>query len=196
MPNWCSQNLVVVGSKRQRNLLRDAVLCAETQNFAHLFPCPQELTDTVADSSERPELLAKYGYSNWYDWCCDNWGSKWSDRETTLAEDSEKRQHWCFQSAWSPMGGLIEKVSERYDKLLFGLSYTEESNAFAGFSIIGKGKIIENQMYDCDGPKIDKATHTEEGIQDAWSAWQNKLESDVYDDCLEYLKSWYKHWAK
>ena len=185
MPNWCSQNLVVVGSKRQRNLLRDAVLCAETQNFAHLYPCPQELTDTVADSSERPELLAKYGYSNWYDWCCDNWGSKWSDRETTLAEDSEKRQHWYFQSAWAPMGGLIEKVSERYDKLLFGLSYTEESNAFAGYGIFGRGQLLNSVDVDCSTPDFG----TDQNVaMDRFSEWSNDLEEKVFENCQKELE--------
>ena len=196
MPNWCSQNLVVLGPKRHRNFLKEAVLFSEEKNFAHLYPCPQELRDVHGDSTKRLECLTKYGATDWYDWCCTNWGSKWSDTDTELIDDNDDFQQWYFRTAWSPVENLIAKVSEKYDKLLFGLSYTEESNDFAGFSIIGKGKIIENQMYNCDGPKIDKATQTEDEISDAWFAWQNKLESDVYDDCLGCSKSWYKHWIK
>ena len=43
---------------------------------------PMGLGITQAQSSE---LVAKYGYDNWYDWSVFNWGTKWNAYDVTIS---------------------------------------------------------------------------------------------------------------
>ena len=46
---------------------------------------------------------AKYGYTNWYDWCVNEWGTKWdvgSEGSATLNKDGSLTA--SFDSAWAP----------------------------------------------------------------------------------------------
>lgn len=48
--------------------------------------------------------LRKHGYTNWYDWSCDKWGTKWNACETYGSGTS-----FTFDTAWcTPRGWLIE----------------------------------------------------------------------------------------
>ena len=45
----------------------------------------------------------KYGYANWYDWCVNEWGTKWDvgdEGSATLNEDGSLSA--SFNSAWAP----------------------------------------------------------------------------------------------
>ena len=91
------------------------------QLFNEFVPVPQELTDTVAgshsDSAEQSALEAqeksnmeKYGYSNWYDFCCGEWGCKWDvDAELHMAD--EHSVDLSFDSAWAPPLAWYEKMT-------------------------------------------------------------------------------------
>ena len=48
--------------------------------------------------------LNKHGYTNWYEWSCDKWGTKWNACETYGSGSS-----FTFDTAWcSPRGWLLE----------------------------------------------------------------------------------------
>ena len=84
----------------------------------HMMPMPKELRDSEkypADGSERPDLVAKYGASCWYDWAVNNWQTKWDtgvEDETSISEedlgDGRKQISFWFDSAWSPPIGAYE----------------------------------------------------------------------------------------
>lgn len=57
--------------------------------FDALLPMPKEYEGTVSGYNGKekytyPELVAKYGANDWYEWCCDNWGTKWGSYETDI----------------------------------------------------------------------------------------------------------------
>ena len=90
--------------------------------FAEFVPVPQALVDTVAgshsDADEQAALEAqskanreKYGYDNWYDFCCGEWGCKWDvDAEIHLA--TETSIDLSFDSAWAPPTAWYSKMME------------------------------------------------------------------------------------
>jgi len=121
MPNWCSNIVEVTHADRRKIVeLRRAYRKGEMCNY--IYPVPQELKDTVSgylgDSDEQAKLEAqtranveKYGYGNWYDFCTNEWSTKWdvgsrgSDTQT-----SDNSLSLRFDSAWSPPIGIYEKM--------------------------------------------------------------------------------------
>lgn len=64
----------------------------------------------------------KYGYLNWYDWCCGNWGTKWNAYGTRkkYTEGSEIAEI-IFTTAWGPPIPVVRAASEQFPDLLFEL---------------------------------------------------------------------------
>ena len=115
---------------------------------------PFALGITQAQSSE---LVAKYGYDNWYDWCIFHWGTKWNAYDVT--EWSINEGHWngynsCatiyYETAWSPVTALWMWVSNDYPTLDFYHEYADEGGAFLGSETIRDGGIISTEEYDWD----------------------------------------------
>ena len=61
------------------------------------------------------------GYTDWYSWRHDNWGTKWNSYEN-LNYETTRYIYIEFQTAWSPPYNIIEKLAQKYD---FELSYAE-----------------------------------------------------------------------
>lgn len=53
----------------------------------------------------------KYGAATWYNWCIDNWGTKWNALGTGKWIDEDTI---TFKTAWSAPLPVIEKLSEMY----------------------------------------------------------------------------------
>ena len=68
------------------------------------------------------ENLAQHGATTWYDWCCQNWGTKWNAYEQARCGDGEI----SFQTAWSGVRDLMEQVIVQYPDLHFEYSYADE----------------------------------------------------------------------
>lgn len=135
MPNWCNNCLQVSGSKRNMAAFRKW-LGADGFKLNKILPLPKELEGTTSpcpkpDSKEAKALVKKFGANNWYDWQCDNWGTKW-DVEAEVGTDSEKLMTLSFDSAWAPPTNAIAALAKQFPKLEFRLSYCETGMCFAG----------------------------------------------------------------
>ena len=72
--------------------------------------------------------------NDWYHWNCRNWGTKWdvsvpngegySNTIKTVNDDGSVMYH--FETAWSPVGEVLMKLSEMYPTLNFDYEYEEE----------------------------------------------------------------------
>lgn len=70
--------------------------------------------------------LKEYGALDWYDWCCDNWGTKWN-ASGTICYGKEI----SFETAWALPVGVLTKLSEMYPNRVFHVNYADE-NFFGG----------------------------------------------------------------
>lgn len=99
MPNWCNNGVTL---RHADPAMIDRVLNAKDGLLQEFIPCPQELNEAVANFETNEAMVAKYGYSSWYDWNIANWGTKW---DFTL-ENAERHEDGSvtasFDSAWSP----------------------------------------------------------------------------------------------
>jgi len=145
MPNWCSNSLVISTNtevdidkaREQLKEFRDSAKLIEEDgteassiSMNNLYPMPKELENTTSPS-DKP---------NWYDWRCNNWGTKW-DIQACLEYDEEDVLEYSFDSAWSPPTNFIEKVSKDFPLLRFRLKYEEEGNGYLGVAVSINGHL-------------------------------------------------------
>jgi hypothetical protein len=131
MPNWCNNNLTL--EHDDPAMIQRAFDALERGEFLSEFcPIPKELGDAIADGSVNAELVEKYGYNNWYDYCVNEWGTKWDCGEQGASDihPDGRMLHTYFDSAWSPPIGAYEKL----EKLGFRVDaqFYEGGMAFAG----------------------------------------------------------------
>jgi len=121
MPNWCNNTLELAHEdpamlERARVAFNEGKLCNE------FVPVPQSLQITagfLGDGEEQRKLeeataqnLVDHGYGNWYDYCVNEWGTKWDvGGDGMTAEPTEDgRLVMSFDSAWSPPCCFYEKM--------------------------------------------------------------------------------------
>jgi hypothetical protein len=67
----------------------------------------------IALEDQEKVNFAKYGYKNWYDFCVNEWGTKWDiGAEGYEVEIENGRLSLSFDSAWSPPIGAYEKLTD------------------------------------------------------------------------------------
>jgi hypothetical protein len=150
MPNWCSNQGSLTGDPEIIKFIWEQVKDKD-KGLTVLHPCPEDLTNTMSgfmseDSEGHDEWVAKqasnkekYGYTDWYGWAVDNWGTKWApDFDLQLSDDGTTIE---FQgdSAWSPPTHLFINISKMFPSVLIDHSYIEEGMAFVGFSVYKGG---------------------------------------------------------
>lgn len=145
MPNWCENN-VTIGHKLKRKLIPLAKECMKDKHnlFNLIKPQPDWMT-TPNDKGELPKLKDikdKDGGilgqikefpdgthdDRWYDWRCNNWGTKWDVNEywnscfpinymgankMNIDRSYNYELEIGFDSAWAPPLGIYESLVEQ-----------------------------------------------------------------------------------
>ena len=130
MPNWCSNTLVL--EHEDPKMVKRALDAFVAGRFLDEFiPVPEELRDAVADHSTNEALIEKYGYSDWYGFCVNEWGTKWDvGNDVGINEIKENSIVVYFDSAWAPPIAAYEKLEDLGFKV--DAMYNEPGMAFAG----------------------------------------------------------------
>ena len=140
MPNWCSNTLTI--THPDPDMIQRAVKAFAEGKFLNEFvPVPDSLhivAGSMGDPVEQDKLeedtarnLEAHGYGNWYDFCVNEWGTKWDvGDEDSINEITENSLTVYFDSAWAPPCGAYEKISD----LGFDVKamYYEPGMCFAG----------------------------------------------------------------
>lgn len=80
--------------------------------------------------------IERHGHRSWYTWRIEHWGTKWeigSDQQS-ICEDSETSLFLQFETAWSPIHPVVQKIACRHPDLSFDLWYLDEGGSFSGRS--------------------------------------------------------------
>lgn len=87
----------------------------------------QELCNLFAIGEKYVGIYKKVGATTWYDWSCRNWGTKWNAYETAVEEsDNEFSIILTFQTAWSGVPNIIQKLIEMFPTFTFEYNYADE----------------------------------------------------------------------
>ena len=131
MPNWCYNRLQVFGGKDEIEKFKKSVKTKDTDlSLDKILPTPKKLLDG----------------DGWYDWRCDNWGTKW-DIDAELTDYDDEFLCYEFDSAWSPpIDAFITASKKKHKNLEFNLKYEEPGMCFMGVYKCENGKVIQD---DC-----------------------------------------------
>jgi len=196
MPNWCNNNLVL--EHDDPAMIKRAYDALERCEFLQEFiPVPKELTETISGSYGDEEKQAaleaqtranieKYGYGNWYDYCVNEWGTKWDVGEQGCSDihPDGKMLHTSFDSAWAPPVNAYQKL----EALGFRVEaqFYESGMAFAGtysdgncddFSLEGMSADEIEQNY----PELDDCFGISESIREYEAENEEELTAWIKD---------------
>ena len=181
MPNWCNNNLVL--THEDPAMIQRAYDALERGEFLQEFiPVPQELKDTVSgfmgDPEEQRKLEAqtkanqeKYGAGNWYDFCVNEWGTKWDCGEQGASDihPEGRMLHTSFDTAWAPPVRAYEKLVD----LGFGVEamYYEPGMGYCGSWQDGCDEEVSLEGLSADDierdyPELDECFGISESIRD------------------------------
>ena len=89
-------------------------------------------------------LEEKYGFDNWYDWRCANWGTKWNACDSNYNEELQSLQ---FNTAWSIPYPIIAKIADDNPSLRLD-GYSEEENGWFDEYTTDNGIVSVNNSGD------------------------------------------------
>ena len=205
MPNWCFQNLHVYAKTEQEVLaFVDAIkVQGEDNKFSlnQLHPMPKCLEGSTkgffSNEDEQKALeeqseknKAECGYANWYDWANANWSTKWGACDVEFDYDGAVSDgHEAvikFESAWCPAIELIRTISSKFPTLVLSLSYTEESDAFAGVEVFVQGFCEGEFGIEPEFTNLPNYDEDETAYYIAMDEQRNKM-MEMLDDMIDEL---------
>ena len=151
MPNWCLNNLTVIGEPGAVSCLKKKADSPESAlNFNNLYPLPSEEEQQASIESNTPDALLDIvlastvasGMPTDYAWKVKNWGTKGRGDYETILIDEEGSWSIEFETPWSPPLKLVEKVSEDFPTLLFKIVYEESGMGISGTATYMEGALI------------------------------------------------------
>lgn len=84
--------------------------------------------------------IIDYGADSWYDWCVNNWGTKWNACETYRNSDDEVE----FETAWGCPFEVLKELSKQYKDVEIDVQYADEDiGSNCGEFVLLNGEIKE-----------------------------------------------------
>ena len=196
MPNWCYNRLEIDGPKDRLEAFEELVRTENNEfdfNAIIPYPAPYKQMDEEYPSGRDPEYASKlaaykekwntdtdgYNYGG-YDWCWDNWGTKWNASDV-FWEDDPNRLSVIFHTAWSPPSNVIRTIIEKFPDLKVVHHYREESLSFYGCDYSQDGELIrdfvetDNVEYSVGDLLYVESYNEEEGDTETFSATYDSL---------------------
>ena len=192
MPNWCNNYLELQHDdpamiERAKKAFNDGRLLDE------FVPVPKSLhivAGCVGDPDEQKKLeedtaknLEVHGYGNWYDYCVNEWGTKWDvGQEGAQTRDDANRVTATFESAWAPPINAYEKLLD----LGFEVRayYYEPGMAFAGIWDNGDDDFYEIGGYTSETIKeaIPESLDEMFAISEGMAEWEEENADEDDED--------------
>jgi hypothetical protein len=155
MPNWTTNRILIEGREPDLRAFLDAVRSQDQIfDFNRIIPMPELLRHTGCgnitidgikvgswyvsrgtppECAEAPRrftpdeeaALQEIGFTNWYDWSCANWGTKWNACDPQISE-SPGRIEISFDTAWDAPEPIFERLVELFPLLIFRFEWRHE----------------------------------------------------------------------
>ena len=186
MPNWCNNSVELYHKdpamiERARTAFNDGRLLDE------FIPVPKDLqivAGRVGDDNDPKQIelkeaeirnLATHGYTTWYDFCVNEWGTKWDvGADGNPAQDIPGGLMLGVDSAWSPPVHAYEKLIEQGFSIR--AMYYEPGMAYAGVWEDGIDDFYEYGGLDSAGIAEELPVELDEafGISESAAEWEEE----------------------
>lgn len=123
----------------------------------------------------------KYGYTTWYGWAINNWGSKWNCYETWIEECSNTELTMYFETANSGVPNIVFLLSKMFPTFSFEYKFADEDltyNCGEGYTN-DEGEFIFNRLQD----------GSDEAFECYCECWQESAE-----DYIKTENGWEYNW--
>lgn len=126
MPNWTFNKVHV----DDLSVIKEKVFNDEGElDFNLIIPEPTKKEDCdpkyYVNENSHVMLDNERPWFNWYDWHCDNWGTKWNCDFGTIDGNS-----MTFYTAWSDANPIIVKLSEMFPKQEIKYEFAYEDDGY------------------------------------------------------------------
>ena len=103
------------------------------QNFQSIIELGQKYGDN----------FQKYGYTTWYDWAINNWGTKWNSYDSEPVEENTL----TFNTAWARAIPVISKLAEKYSDMDIEYQWADEDiGSNVGRAYYSSGELTEEYI--------------------------------------------------
>ena len=175
MPNWCNNTVTI----QHNDPAKIAALSEAIQNgdfCKFVKPIPEALKDTTAPNSDAnaKALIEEYGYSDWYDYCVNEWGTKWDVSDEGGLDIDGDTITFSFDSAWAPPIGIYEQLAA--DGYEVDAMYHEPGMCFVGRFIGGEDFCIgyEDESSDTVREAIGEELDDYYGISEQLAEYEDE----------------------
>ena len=193
MPNWCN-NYLVLEHEDPAMIERAKKAFAEGKLLEEFCPVPASLhivAGSVGDPDEQKKLeedtarnLEVHGYGNWYDYCVNEWGTKWDvgGEGDQASQDSPTDIRMNFDSAWAPPIAAMEKFQDLGFKVK--LVYWESGMCFCGLydengdDYMDYSDMSAKELAEVINPEIDECMCIVENLE----TWEEDNAEDDNDE--------------
>ena len=104
------------------------------------------------------ENLHKYGAPTWYEWCTNNWGTKWNAYGYDEGTDYSASGNLHFQTAWSAPHPVIKKLAQMYPDIIFEHEWADEDiGVNCGQKCYSNGECTEEYCPESEKDRIEFA---------------------------------------
>ena len=143
MPNWCNNTLEIT-HEDPAMIARVKQAFADGRLLDEFVPVPKSLhivAGRVGDATDPKQIeleaqekanLEAHGYTTWYDFCVNEWGTKWDvgGDDYNTPQEIPNGLAMSFDSAWAPPVAAMEKFQDLGFSVR--LYYYEPGMAFCG----------------------------------------------------------------
>ena len=139
MPNWCNNSVEIYHTdpamiERVREAFNKGALLNEfipVPADLHIVAGSVPVAEEEAHKAKEQANRETHGYTNWYDYCVNEWGTKWDiGADGNPAQDIPGGLMLGFDSAWAPPCAAYEKLTAQGFRIR--AMYYEPGMAFAG----------------------------------------------------------------
>jgi len=166
MPNWCWNSVTFEGDKQTIDKIQAAA--ATDGFFNELHPMPKELEGTTSPSESGLD---------WYNWCINNWGTKWDAQLNDSSRDGDTSFTLYFDTAWGPPIEFYRHMIENYN-VEVDAEFEESGMGFVGY--------FNNE----EGEETWEYYDIFEKHGDRWSEHIPERFHDVLESMYESWKEW------
>ena len=188
MPNWCN-NTLELQHEDPAMIERAKTAFAEGKLLNEFAPVPASLhivsgrcgaddnPEQIALEAAQKSNLEVHGYKDWYDYCVNEWGTKWDVGGNDYNEPQQETPNditMSFDSAWAPPIAAMDKL----EALGFSvrLYYYEPGMAFAGIYEDGSDNYYDYGGMNSDQVAEELPSELDEmfGISESMAEWEEE----------------------